>query len=146
MIRFTHFHKLLSVLFFFTISFHGMGQGGREMTPSEFTYCELIVVNFSNKIGEESDIKELYLRCSVQDYFIKFCESAVTREELEPYINKGIKIKMNVVDGNWDICPDDFQDMQSRTGRYAVIESLELDEERDNDPPKEKRKKRKSKQ
>lgn len=129
MIRSILFRTFLFGLFFFTTSLHGMAQGGREMTPSEFTYAELIEVNFSNKIGEASELKELYLRCSVQDYFIKFCESGVTRAQLEPFVNKGIKVKMTVVDGNWDICPGDFQDMQSRTGRYAVIESLELTED-----------------
>jgi len=113
-------------LFLVFISFTGSTQEDREMKPSEYTYCELIEVSFTNKMGVDSDVKELYLRCSVQDYFIKFCESKVTREELEPLVNTGIKVKMKIMDGNWDICPDDFQNMQSRVGRYAVIETLEL--------------------
>ncbi|OFZ43067.1 MAG: hypothetical protein A3D92_06175 [Bacteroidetes bacterium RIFCSPHIGHO2_02_FULL_44_7] len=129
MIRYTPFSQVLLSGIFSLLAFVSRGQEIREMEASEFTYCELIEVNFSNKIGIESDIKELYLRCSVQDYFIKLCESQVTRTELEPFINKGIKVKMKILDGNWDSCPGDFQEMQSRTGRYAVIETLVLSAE-----------------
>lgn len=98
----------------------------REMDPnSDLTSCLLIEKEFENKIGEASTYKELYLRCSVQDYFIKFCESQVTRKQLEKYINKGISVKMEIRQGLWDKCSDDEHEVQSRAGSYVAILSIE---------------------
>ncbi|MBL4593113.1 MAG: hypothetical protein JKX68_04760 [Flavobacteriales bacterium] len=41
------------------------------MTPNnKTTKCQLIEKEFTNKGGKVTEYKELYLRCSVQDYFI----------------------------------------------------------------------------
>ena len=69
---------------------------------------------FVNKIGKAGDFKEFYFRASIQDYFIKFCESKVGKKELENYINKEkgndilidkpITLEVEIVnDGLWDI-------------------------------------------
>ena len=52
---------------------------------SNSTTCQLIEKEFMNKIGKSTGVKEFYLRCSIQDYFIKFCESDVTSKELNPF-------------------------------------------------------------
>ena len=42
--------------------------------------------------GEIQEITDLYIERSVQDYFIKFCESKVTREELERHFPVRIQL------------------------------------------------------
>jgi hypothetical protein len=83
-----------------------------------------------NKRGEGEGFYELYFRASVQDYFIKFCESKVKRKELEPYLAEdeirkmaeGITVEAKIVhNGNWDICDESMGIAQSRTGDYIVI-------------------------
>jgi hypothetical protein len=86
--------------------------------------CELIEKEFTNKGGKISEYKELYLRCSVQDYFIKLCESNVTKKDLEPYINTGITAEIEIKDGMWDHCDPNPAYTQSRTGPYIVIKSI----------------------
>lgn len=86
--------------------------------------CQLIEKEFINKIGKSGSFKELYLRCSVQDYFIKFCESTVSKKELEPYINNGISVEIEIKDGMWDDCNESLEQVQSRMGTYIVIKSI----------------------
>lgn len=86
--------------------------------------CQLIEKEFVNKGGKMPGFKELYLRCSVQDYFIKFCESNVTKKDLEPYINKGISVAVEVKDGMWDHCSENLAEVQSRMGPYIIIKKI----------------------
>lgn len=86
--------------------------------------CQLIEKEFVNKGGKMPGFKELYLRCSVQDYFIKFCESNVTKKDLEPYINKGISVEVEVKDGMWDHCSENLAEVQSRMGPYIIIKKI----------------------
>ena len=88
------------------------------------TACVLIEKTSFSKRGTALDSGELYLRCSIQDYFIKFCESNVTKEELLPFRNQGITVEMEVRNGEWDRCPNSQQEVQSRIGAYAVIHKL----------------------
>lgn len=87
--------------------------------------CLVVEKEFIKKNNEPGGYKELYLRCSVDDYFIKLCESKVTRKELEAYIDQGISARIVLRDGEWDICEGDPV-MQSRIGTYAAI--LEIEE------------------
>jgi len=89
-----------------------------------YTSCVLIEKEFVNKGGKLTEYKELYLQCSIQDYFIKICESKVTLEDLKPYINSGIKVKMEIKEGMWDHCSDDPAYAQSRMGTYAIITEI----------------------
>lgn len=100
---------------------------GNKMALSEpgTISCQLIEKEFINKGGKVQEYKELYLRCSVQDYFIKFCESNVTSMELEPYLNSGITVKMEIREGRWDHCEGDPDYAQSRIGKYVVILAIE---------------------
>lgn len=92
-------------------------------TPNIYS-CELIEKEFYNKSGKATGIRELYLRCSVQDYFIKICESNVTRKELEPYLDKGITVEVEIKEGLWDHCSDNVAEVQSRMGSYIIIKSI----------------------
>ncbi len=91
--------------------------------PNIFT-CQLVEKEFVNKAGKTTGLQEFYLRCSIQDYFIKLCESEVQKEDLVPFLNKGIKVRATVIDGEWDICPDADQELQSRIGKYVVIHEI----------------------
>lgn len=86
--------------------------------------CQIIEKPFIIKNGIESDKMELYLRCSMDDFFIKFCESEVTRESIEAYLDKGIMVDVEIREGSWDICEDDYEHAQSRIGHYALIHHI----------------------
>jgi hypothetical protein len=107
------------------LAFASFGQEKREMKKSNITTCLLVEKAFVKKNGEPTDTKELYLRCSVQDYFIKICESDVTRKDLEEYLDRGIAVTMEIMEGEWDSCPDDKYQVQSRVGTYIIIKSIE---------------------
>ncbi len=95
-----------------------------EKKASEYTSCQLVEKEFVNKGGKITEYKELYLRCSIQDYFIKICEGKITLKELEKYIDKGITVEMEIKDGMWDHCSDDPAYAQSRMGTYVVIHKI----------------------
>jgi hypothetical protein len=65
---------------------------------------------FYNKVGKKTDFTEFYIQQSVQDYFIEFCESKVTREELETALSKiespikTLTVKVELREGLWDNC------------------------------------------
>jgi len=88
------------------------------------TSCILVTKTSFSKKGTPLESRDFYLRCSIQDYFIKFCESKVTKEELIPLLNQGITVEMEVRNGEWDRCPNDPAYIQSRTGTYAIIQRL----------------------
>ena len=94
-----------------------------EVSNSGTTTCQLIEKPFIIKNGVESDVMELYLRCSVQDYFIKLCESDVAAEELRKHLNEGVTVEMEIKEGQWDKCKGDFE-VQSRIGTYIIISAI----------------------
>jgi hypothetical protein len=79
---------------------------------------------FTSKNGETSEIMELYLRCSVQDYFIKFCESEVTPDQLKPFLDKSVTLEIEMKDGEWDNCLTEDLHVQSRTGKYLAVKGI----------------------
>ncbi len=88
------------------------------------TKCQLIEKEFTNKGGKVTEYKELYLRCSIQDYFIKICEGNVSAEQLRPYIESGIEVEMEIKEGMLDHCDENPAYAQSRTGTYVVIKKI----------------------
>ena len=98
-------------------------QGSKD-SNNKYTSCVLVEKTFVNKGGKITDYTELYLQCSVQDYFIKLCESKVKLDGLKKYINKGITVDMEIKDGFWDHCSDDPAYAQSRIGTYVVINKI----------------------
>jgi len=86
----------------------------------------VVTKNFVKKNGDTTEHKELYIRRSIQDYYIKFCESKISSEDLENHlatIDREIKVvtlEVEFLDGHWDICDGNFE-QQSRIGEYVII-------------------------
>ena len=114
----------LIILLFFSCKNTAEISSRNNSTNSKSTTCQLIEKEFINKIGKSTGVKELYLRCSIQDYFIKICESNITYKELKPYLNKGIEVEMEVKKGVFDKCSTDIENVQSRTGTYVIIKKI----------------------
>ena len=64
---------------------------------------------------------EIYLRCSMQDYYVKFCESRVARNDLEKLIDKSATLETEIRDGEWDNCSGTPGSLQSRFGKYMIV-------------------------
>jgi len=95
-----------------------------SLSDSKTTTCQLVEKEFINKGGKATGHKELYLRCSIQDYFIKICAGNVSAEQLTPYINSGIEVEMEIKEGMLDHCSTNLAQVQSRTGTYVVINRI----------------------
>jgi len=109
-------------LFIFIIpTIHVFSQQMLPQEPNIITAgCQVVEKAFVNKGGKPSDFKELFLRCSIQDYYIKFCESKVSLKKMKKYLDKGLTVTYEVKEGKWDICKDN-PEMHSRIGTYAVV-------------------------
>lgn len=114
-------NTLLLFLIISTSSLYGQKDGATKNIIT--AGCQVVEKAFINKGGKASDYKELYLRCSVQDYYIKFCESKVSRKKMKKYLDKGVTVTYEVKEGEWDICKGD-PEMQSRVGPYVIILSV----------------------
>jgi len=100
------------------------GAAGKKTLDNLGQYsCLLIEKTARNKRGVDIGT-DLFLRCSVADYFIKFCESKIERSDIERYVDRGVTVRLELRDGEWDTCGDEAGKRQSRIGSYAVI--LEL--------------------
>lgn len=82
-----------------------------------------------NKAGKALEQQDYYIRMSVQDYFIKFCESNINKATLEKALEPQadafqtiIKLEISYEDGLWDAC--DNHEVQSRIGPYVVIHRI----------------------
>lgn len=99
--------------------------------PTSVQAIDLPIVEkpFYNKAGKKIDFTEFYIQRSTQDYFIKFCESKVSREELETELSKiespikTLTVKVEFRDGLWDSCGE--SEVQSRVGKYVVLHGIE---------------------
>lgn len=91
--------------------------------------AQIVQHHFESKNGKVSEFKEYYVRRSVQDYFIKFCEGGVTVVEIEKALKKQkgeiktLTLEIEKKDGMWDSC-DSENLVQSRTGEYIVIHHI----------------------
>ncbi len=85
-------------------------------------------VVYKNRIikGEVQETGDYYIQRSIQDYFIKFCESKVSIDELEKYLTdqesmiKVVKAEVEFHNGEWDSCDEEAK-VASRTGEYVVL-------------------------
>ena len=89
----------------------------------------IVKKNFVKKNNEVTDHEEYFVRRSIQDYFVKFCESNVDRVELQDYLDhlgddlKVATLEVEIRNGNWDICDDNLE-QQSRIGEYMIIHRI----------------------
>ena len=87
---------------------------------------EIVLKAYENKNGKiNREVQEYYLRCSADDYFIKFCECKVSKEDIIAYYHVQkqiypIAVKAKILTGEWDSC-DTTERVQSRTGKYVQI-------------------------
>ena len=88
--------------------------------------AQIVELAFEMKNSKVSSMTELYVRRNIQDYYIKFCESGVSKKEMEfemtmkDGISKPLKLEVEIKDGLWDSC-DPYEMVQSRTGKYIVV-------------------------
>ena len=93
------------------------------------TYSGQVVSKISETKGSKNPNEgDLYFRLSTGDYFIKFCESDVTFDQIEPFIQKEFEIKsvsleIEFKEGEWDNCKEPGY-VQSRTGPYVIIKKI----------------------
>lgn len=91
--------------------------------------AEVIEKARTDKRGEIISGADLYVRRSVQDYFIKFSESAVTEEGIKKAMGrikqniKSLTMEIEIRNGLWESC-DGKETEQSRMGAYIVIHRL----------------------
>lgn len=83
--------------------------------------AKLIEKPFINKIGKEGSFKDLYLVVKQHTYFIKWSASKVTKAEMMRFLNRKVKVKIEIRNGLWDT---DDPNIQSRVGDYVVILKL----------------------
>ncbi len=92
----------------------------------------IVLKSFIKKNGEPADFKEMYVQRSIQDYFIKFCESQVTRKELEDHLAasdgpiNAVTLEVSFREGEWDVCEENER-MQSRIGEYVIVHRIVKD-------------------
>ena len=92
---------------------------------------QIVSKTFVSKGGKVTESEDLYFRLSVQDYFIKICESKVNIDEIRNYIQKddligeikSVTLEIEIKDGEWDNCNVPGY-VQSRTGPYIVINKI----------------------
>ncbi|NQY05934.1 MAG: hypothetical protein HRT68_06950 [Flavobacteriaceae bacterium] len=116
-------YKIFLVL---TLTFLSCKAQEKKSSKNELQTVSCLIVEkpFVNKAGKVTKHKDLYLRCSIQDYFIKVCESFLSRKELQNYLDKGVSAQIEFRTGEWDHCNEPGQ-VQSRVGDYVIIKSLE---------------------
>jgi len=140
------FHFLLLVIYlsfvFMSCSTHLKSDMGKKKVKDSQTNqgtsiikAPVVFKNFVKKNGQVTDKKEAYIRRSIQDYFIKFCESKIELEALERSLAgiegviKAVTLEVEFRDGYWDICDENFN-QQSRRGEYIIIHRIIANEKK----------------
>ena len=128
---FSIFIIALSILFSCSTSKEKTSQQNNisEKNPAVKSYlitAPIVKKQFVNKAGRTTDHADYYIQQSIQDYFIKFCESNVSIKELNEKLEniegdiKALQLEVEMREGDWDIC-DGNHEIQSRIGEYMVI-------------------------
>ena len=94
------------------------------LTDANTYKCLLIEKELIDEQNNSKQYKALYLRCSVQDYFIQICEGRVTQEQLKPYINKGIEVELQIKQGMIAPCFGNIDPTEKIIQNYVVINKL----------------------
>ena len=93
------------------------------------TYSGQVVSKTTETKGSKNPNQgDLYFRLSTGDYFIKFCESDVAFDQIEPFIQnefeiKSVTLEIEFKEGEWDNCKEPGY-VQSRTGPYVIIKKI----------------------
>ena len=117
-IKITLILTLIFFIFFTNISF--------SQNSTVIISAPIVQKDFFKKNNVKTEHLEYYVERSIQDYFIKFCESGITAKELQEHLDvigseiKILTMEVEIREGNWDICHDNTN-QQSRIGEYIVI-------------------------
>ena len=80
----------------------------------------LVKQPFINKAGKTAEtVDDYYLHTNSKKYFIKFCESTITQQQIDPFTNQIITVDVKLAQGAWDACGP--EEAQSRIGEYITI-------------------------
>jgi len=89
----------------------------------------IVISSVNDPTKDGTSQKEFYLERSIQNYFIKFCESNITKTDLEEHVSKltgfmkVVTVEIEYRNGNWDIC--DKKDLyKGRTGEYVIVHRI----------------------
>lgn len=99
----------------------------KDTTTEKGTVIISAPIQVSNASGT-SDEKEFYIQRSIQNYFIKFSESAITKEELSIYLAKKggiiptVTLEIEYRDGFLD--DDEKQKSNPRKGQYVIVHKI----------------------
>lgn len=94
--------------------------GGPKTATSVSLYKGKVVSGvFVNKVGRENPkIIDLYFEIEGEEYFIKFIDSKVKRNEMLEHADKELNVRASFHTGLWDT---NDPNTQSRVGKYIVI-------------------------
>ena len=104
----------------------------KDVSTGEGKYiisAPIVVKNFVDAEGKIENRQEYFIERSIQDYYIKFCESKVSREKFEAYLSKKPEnkktatLEVEYLEGNWDECAE-TKSKQGRTGNYVIVHQL----------------------
>jgi len=108
----------------------------KNKIPDQTTESNTLIISapivekhFVKKNGEVTELTEFYIRRSIQDYFIKICESKITKAQLlelvviEHDFPEAISMEVEFRNGLLDDCDID-NETQSRTGEYVIIHKI----------------------
>jgi hypothetical protein len=105
----------------------------KDISTDKKTYiisAPIVIKSFVTKRGEATGHKEMYIQRSIQDYYIKFCESNISQEDLENHLAsidneiKVVTLEVEFLDGEWDTCEPTPEQQQSRIGEYVIIHRI----------------------
>ena len=106
----------------------GLNKQATTTQNGQINTGQIVSIKLVSKGGKISEQEDLYFRLSIQDYFIKFCESDVSLTDIQPYIQSeneisSVTLEIEIKEGEWDNCnlPGN---VQSRTGFYVVIKNI----------------------
>ncbi|MEM9340156.1 MAG: hypothetical protein AAGA66_15585 [Bacteroidota bacterium] len=127
-------HHLFIIVSLFLASCSAFKKNTSEIGPNEGKQIVSVRIKeerFVTKNLQATQMTEFYARYSGRDYFIKFCESQISREDLEGYLTrvnkKVLNLEMEIRRGRWDICDQNYS-RQSRTGDYMIVYGIMTDE------------------
>ncbi|RLD50124.1 MAG: hypothetical protein DRI94_09470 [Bacteroidetes bacterium] len=117
------YKSIFFVIFYFLFSILYAQNKTDDMNNLKIYTGKIIKVHFVDKAGNEhKDAFNYFFETEDKQYFIKISEGDVSREEIEKFYNKKIRIKAIIIlFGLWDT---DDPNVQSRVGDYLILKEI----------------------
>ncbi len=94
-------------------------KNGSTIDNKKEVKAEVVQEQFTNKGGRDIDgVYDYFLKYENKKMFIKFMDSDITFEQIEPFIGKKATFEISERQGLWDT---NDPEVQSRVGEYVVI-------------------------